>query len=173
MTRSLMLTMAAVLSAFACTDNPNSVLSGPIDPTQPILPSPSMTTIAGRISVTGFGADRLVELHDGFDNVYRLVGAETKALATIDGADVIARGTFDGNPGFVVEQFQVTGMYGRPALDGVLEATDDGFALRLVDGSLRAVIGLTGECAEYVGARLWVIGWEEGEEVQFGRIGAV
>jgi hypothetical protein len=55
------------------------------------------------------------------------------------------------NPGFVVEEFQVTGMLGRPALDGVLEAIDEGFALRLSDGSLRVVPTLTSECAEFIG----------------------
>lgn len=64
-------------------------------------------------------------------------------------------------------------MYGRPALDGVLEVTDDGFALRLSDNSLRVVPGLDSECAEYVGARSWVIGWDDDTDVQFGPIGAL
>ncbi|HEX6943488.1 MAG TPA: hypothetical protein VF128_11215, partial [Gemmatimonadaceae bacterium] len=89
------------------------------------------------------------------------------------GGDVVARGTFDANPGFVVQDFQVTGMYGRPALDGVLEVTHDGFALRLRDGSLRALPGLSSDCEEYIGARLWVIGFDDADVPEFGRIGAV
>ena len=133
-----------------------------------------MITIAGRISVTGISADGLVELQDGFGNVYRLVGSEASALASVDGGDVVVRGTFDANPGFVVDEFEVTAMYGRPALDGVLETTDEGFALRLTDGSLRVVPGLADECAEHIGARVWVTGWEgDAEAVQSGLIAAV
>ena len=171
MMRTRFLTVAAVFGIAACTDNPNAVLTGPIDPAQPILPSPPTSTIAGRISVQGTGTDRLIELTDATGRVYRLVGSESVALASVDGGEVIARGTFDANPGFVVQDFQVTGMYGHPALDGVLEVTDEGFALRLRDGSLRVVAGLTSDCAEHVGARLWVI--EDGSEVQFGLIAAI
>ena len=172
MTRSRFLTVAAVLSVVACTDNPNAILTGPIDPSQPILPSPSRVMLAGRISVSGIGADRVVDLTDGNGRVYRLLGNESGALASVDGGDVVARGTFDANPGFVVDEFQVTGMHGRPALDGVLEATEHGFALRLPDNSLRVVPGLDSECAKYIGARLWVIGWDDDSAVVYGLIAA-
>ena len=173
MTRSRFFAVAAALAVVACTDNPNSILTGPIDPSHPIVPTPSTVTIAGRISVSGIDGDRIVELTDADDNVYRLLGNQSAALASVDGADVLARGTFDANPGFVVDEFEVTGMYGRPALDGVLEATEEGFALRLKDGSLRVVAGLNAECAEFVGARLWVIGWDGDSEVAFGLIAAL
>jgi hypothetical protein len=170
MTRSRFFAVAAVLSVVACTDNPNAILTGPIDPSQPILPSPSRATLAGRISVSGIGTDRVVDLTDGSGNVYRLLGSESGALASVDGGDVVARGTFDANPGFVVDEFRVTGMHGRPALDGVLETSEDGFALRLADGSVRVVPGLASDCAQYLGARLWVIGWDEQSEVTYGLI---
>jgi ABC-type Fe3+-hydroxamate transport system substrate-binding protein len=173
MMRSRFFAVAAVFAIAACTDNPNAVLTGPIDPAQPLLPTPSRTTIAGRISVQGSGADRLVEITDATGRLYRLVGNEARALASVDGGDVVVRGTLDGNPGLVVEDFQVTGMYGRPALDGVLEATDEGFALRFTDGSLRVIAGLSSDCAEHVGARLWVIGWDAESPVQFGLIAAI
>jgi len=176
MTRNRFFTLAAVFSIAACSDNPNSAITGPIDqrnPQYPILPAPSTATISGRISVSGFlGEDRTIELRNEEGGVYRLVGYAAAALASVDGADVEVTGTFDANPGFVVQEFRVTGMYGRPALDGVLEETDEGFALRLSDGSLRAVPGLT-NCADHVGARLWVIGWDEESGVQFGLIAAV
>jgi len=173
MTRNRFFTLVAVFSIAACSDN-NSSMTGPIDrrdPSQPILPAPSTATISGRISVSGY-EDRAIELRDADGNLYRLVGREADRLASVDGADVVARGTFDANPGFVVEEFQVTGMFGRPALDGVLEATADGYALRLNDGSLRVVPGLT-NCSQHVGARLWVIGWDEESGPQFGLIAAV
>jgi hypothetical protein len=168
MKRSHFFTLAAAFSIGACTDNP--VAPGPADPQQPILPTPSTTTIAGRIKVVGSGADLVIELRDGLDNVYRLVGSNAAALASVDGGDVIARGTFDANPGFVVQEFQVTAMYGRPAIDGWLEETHDGLALRLSDGSLRVVPGLPENCAEHIGARVWVIGWDEKSSVEFGLI---
>jgi len=170
MKRSHFFTLAAAFSLGACTDNP--VAPGPGDPQEPILTTPSTTTIAGRIRVVGSGADLAIELRDGLDNVYRLVGSKAAALASVDGGDVIARGTFDANPGFVVEEFQVTAMHGRPALDGRLEATNDGLAIRLLDGSLRVVPGLPENCAEHIGARLWVIGWDGDEKapVEFGLI---
>jgi hypothetical protein len=169
MLRSWYLILAAVFSTVVCTDNPNPAVTAP---TQPILPTPSLVTLSGRLSVTGLaGYDQKIELWDGAE-LYRLVGSESSALASVDGADVVVRGAFGANPGFVVEDFRVTGMLGRPALDGVLEATEDGFALQRADGSLRAVPGLTSEVEEYIGARLWVIGFEEGSEVVFGRIEA-
>ena len=172
MKRLSILTVGAVISIVACTDNPNNVLTGPNDPTQPLLPTPSLATIAGRVIVTGVGGDQRVELQDANENVYSVVGSQSGALASVDGGDVVARGTFDANPGFVVQEFQVTGMHGRPALDGVLESTDEGFALRLQDGTLRVIPSLGSDCAELVGARLWVIGFEDESAAQFGRIGA-
>lgn len=172
MKRISIITLGAVVSIVACTDNPNSVLTGPIDPSQPILPAPSIATIAGRITVNGTGGDRRVELRDSYGTVYHLVGSQASALASVDGGDVVARGTFDANPGFVVQEFQVTGMRGRPALDGVLELTVSGYALRLHDGSIRVIPGLPSECAEYLGVRLWVIGFDDAGAPEFGRIGA-
>ena len=172
MKRSQYLMATALASLVACTDIPNAAVTAPRDPRQPDSGSSSMT-LSGRISVTGLpGYDRKIELWDGAE-LYRLVGSQSSALASVDGADVVVRGTFEADPGFVVEEFQVTGMLGRPALDGVLVATDEGFALRLNDGSLRAVENLTSECADFIGSRLWVIGFEKGSEVVFGRIAAL
>ena len=171
MMRSSFFTMAALFGIAACTDNPNAILTGPVDPSQPFLPAPAIATLSGKISVKGAGVDRLIELTDAEGRVYRLVGSESGALASVDGGDVVARGTFDANPGFVVQDFQVTGMHGRPALDGVLLQTADGYALELGDGSLRIIPGLPNECADHLGARLWVTGWSDDGAVQYGIIG--
>lgn len=172
MTRSHLFTVAALVSLVSCTNNPNAIVTGLLKPSPLPLP-PGTAMIAGQIIVSGQGAELVVELRDLHDDVYRLVGTEIGALASVDGGDVIAFGTWDANPGFVVQAFRVVGMYGRPALDGVLEESAEGYALRLTDGSTQPVPGLPSNCAEFLGARLWVVGWNEGADVLFGPIGAV
>jgi hypothetical protein len=128
--------------------------------------------IGGRIRVTGASAVRVVEIRDVDSDVFRLSGNVSSALASLDGGDVVVWGTFDASAGFVVQEFKVMGMHGWPALDGVLEATENGFALRLTDGSRHVVPGLDSACAKYVGARVWVIGWDEHTELMVGLIRA-
>lgn len=171
MTRIHLLTVAAVCCAVVCTDTPDALTGRPIDPEGPSQPATSTAAIAGRIRVTGDTADRVVELRDADGDVFRLLGSMSSVLASVDGGDVVVWGTFDSTPGFVVQQFKVAGMHGGPALDGVLEATAGGFALRMADGSLRAVPGLRSDGAKYVGSRVWVIGWEENAGVVIGVIG--
>lgn len=170
MSHSHLLTVAAVLSLVACTDNSNALFAGPT-PSRPSPPSQPTAQIAGRLTVTGLRDDPIVELRDHHGDVYRLLGPETGALASVDGGDVIAFGSWDASAGFVVQEFIVVGMHGWPALDGVLEVSEEGFALRLRDGSTRLVPGLSSDGAEYVGARVWVIGWDENTDVAFGLIG--
>jgi hypothetical protein len=152
-------------------DAPDAALNRPIDRGGPIQPVPSTAAIAGRIRVTGDTADRVVELRDADGDVFRLLGSVTSALASVDGGDVIVWGTFDSTPGFLVRQFKVAGMRGGPARDGVLEATEGGFALRMADGSLRVVPGLHSDGAKYVGSRVWVMGWDEDAGAVIGLIG--
>jgi hypothetical protein len=55
----------------------------------------------------------------------------------------------------------------------VLVETDAGYALRFTDGSWRVIPGMPAECAAHVGARLWVIGWDENAPIEFGLIAAI
>src|SRR5262245_24025776 len=157
----------ALLLGCACSDSPTAS-DGPRGGNAP--PAPSTAAASGRVIVSGIGADRVVELRDDHGDVFRLLGHETIALANVGGGDVIVWGTWDANPGFVVSEFTVTGMHGRPALDGVLEGTADGFALRLNDGSIRDVSGLNAECVAFLGSRVWVVGWDDAIDVQLGII---
>jgi hypothetical protein len=52
----------------------------------------------------------------------------------------------------------------------VLAQSDAGLALRLNDGSYRDMPGLTWECEAYLGARIWVVGFEDRTDVQLGVI---
>ena len=169
MNRSLLISVATALSLVACTENSPALRAGPFAPLPP-PPSSPMSMLGGTMIVSIQGADSVVQLRDLHGDVFRLVGNQTAPLASVNGGEVIAFGTWDANPGFVVQEFQVVGMQGRPALDGVLEVSGEGFALRLADGSIRLVPGLSADCAYYVGERLWVIGWDEGSDVVFGRI---
>ncbi len=74
---------------------------------------------------------------------------------------------------FIVYEFEVTSVQGRLALDGVLELTTDGYALRLANGEVRLVTGCPDSIAEYVGMRLWVVGSEDDPPVVFGLIAAI
>ena len=172
MTRARIFAVAGVALLTACSDNPNKTLAGPLDPDRPAPVAPLATTIAGRISAGPLTENQAIELQGVEGGVYRLVGNASNALASVQGGDVEVRGTFDANGDFVVQEFEVTGMFGRAALDGVLEATDDGFALRLGDGLLRVVSSLSADCAEHVGRRLWLIGWDYDPPMQCGVIAA-
>jgi len=172
MTHSILIAVAGSISLLACSGDPAAIRASGVNPYQPIPNTPSLAIVAGRVTATIQGTDTVVSVRDDHGDVHRMVGSQAATLATVNGGDVIAFGTWDANPGFVVQDFEVVGMLGRPALDGVLEALDTGYALRMANGSIRPVPGLTSECADYVGARLWVIGWEEGKDVVFGPIGA-
>ena len=169
MKNARMLVLVSALGA-ACADSPTANTGTLVDGYPPPAPAPSTSALSGQIIVTGIGADRIVELRDDHGDVFRLLGNETIALANVDDGDVVVWGTWDASPGLVVSEFKVTGMHGRPALDGVLEAVNDGFALRVSDGSLAEVPGLTSEWAPYVGARVWVIGFDDGSDVLLGVI---
>ena len=171
MTRIDLLTLAAVWSAVACANASYVLIGRGIDPRRPSQPATSTSVLGGRIRVSGDGAVRVVELRDVDSDVIQLSGDVSRALASVNGGDVVVWGTFDA-PGFVVQDFRVTEMHGRSALDGLLEATKDGFALRLSDGSQRVVPGLDSSCVKYVGARVWVIGWDEDADVVCGPIAA-
>jgi hypothetical protein len=154
----------------ACADEPTVSWGMLVEGNNPVVPVPSTDALSGRIIVSGIGADRIVELRDDHGDVFRLIGIETIALANVGGGDAVVWGTWDANPGFVVQKFKVTGMHGRPALDGVLEASDAGFTLRLNDGSHHVVPGLALACEAYLGDRIWMVGFEDGGDMQFGVI---
>lgn len=169
MTRIGLLTGVAVWSVFACANAPEVVTGRRIDSGRPSQPAISTAVLGGRIRVTGHSAVRVVELRDVDSDVFRLAGEVSRALASVNGGDVVVWGTFD-EPGFMVQDFRVMEIHGRPALDGVLEATKDGFAIRLTDGSRRLLPRLDSRCVRYVGARVWVIGWDEDADAVCGPI---
>ena len=158
-----------LVACAGCGNEQNQAFAGQVDQAPAALFSTAK--FSGRVSVRFIGDERVVELRDERGSVYRIAGRMTSALASVEDGDVVAWGTLDASPGFVVHEFLVTGMHGRPALDGVLEMTAAGFGVRLTDGSMREVPGLTIRCAKHVGSRVWVTGWDD-FEVVFGLIAA-
>ena len=61
-------------------------------------------------------------------------------------------------------------LFGGEAADGTLLATDDGYALLLVDNSLRAIMDPPPELIEHLGERVWVAGPPHEAPVAFGVI---
>ena len=169
MTQRASLIWLMALLAVACADEQTAYARMLA---QPALKEAARSTssLSGRIIVRGLGSGRIVELRDDHDDVHRLLGSEAVTLANVEGGDVAVWGTWDANPGFVVQKFAVTGMHGRPALDGTLVTRGAHFAVRLVDGSVQAVIGMKADCAAFVGKRIWVVGWEGDAPMQFGLI---
>lgn len=170
MKRSLFVVVAVALSV-ACTDNPNPIEPG--ERNDPVVTEPSLATVMGRISVLGSGGDRVVQITTANGDDHLLLGSESAKLTSVDGADVIVRGTWDGNPGLVVHDFQVVSMFDRPAVDGTLELTALGYSLRLANGQVQQVTGCPDSIAEHVGKRLWVVGSEDEPPFWYGVIAEV
>lgn len=177
MTRNTLAIAALAWTALACGDRSGSLITDPTltPPSQPIQPAPSLATVAGRVVVTGSADNRAVNVRIQSGDLVRLVGSEAAAIFSVDGADISVRGTWDANPGLVVQDFQVLAMKGRPAMDGILELTASGCALRLADGTLRVVPGdaENGNIRDFVGLRLWVIGSDTERPVEFGVIAPI
>src|SRR5215207_9249698 len=88
----------------ACADEPMAN-PGTVDVwNYPVAPAPSTASLSGRIIVSGIGADRIVELRDDHGDVFRLIGIANIALAKVGGGDAVVWGTWDANPGFVVQE---------------------------------------------------------------------
>jgi hypothetical protein len=69
-----------------------------------------------------------------------------------------------------VRRFEVLSVGGRAAIDGFLEETEDGFALRLQNGEMYALTDPSAALLEHLGQRVWITPAAEGEEVTFGVI---
>lgn len=172
MTRIHIIAAAAICAVAACSDNPGPIAPESAVTSQPTLPTPGMATVTGRVIVSGAEHSRSVELETETGDRVLLIGRETVALASVDGADVVVRGSWDANPGLVVWDFEVLAMRGRPALDGILMLVAEGCALRLANGSIHLLTGAPESIVLYHGARIWVIGSDDTPPVEFGVIAA-
>ena len=169
MFRPHLLIAALAIALLACTDQHASP-TGPRGITETPPAPPSFAELQGIVEADGTeGYGVRLRLTDG--TTVLLIGSETDRLARVVGADVRVRGTWDAPPGLVVESFLVIAVDGRAASDGVLVQTDDGYALRLRDGSLHMLPALPEALMELIGARIWLTGIDE-PPVAFGVIDA-
>ena len=165
--RHLLAPVSAVM-LFACSEHS---ATGPISPANTFPQAPSVAVMTGVIVVSGSDEAGAIFLKESSGALTMLIGTETDRLASVDGAEVEVRGTWDAPPGLVVESFTVLAVDGRPAIDGVLVYAADQYALQLADGSLYELADPPEALTSHIGERLWVTGGAaEDEPIQFGVI---
>jgi hypothetical protein len=166
--------VASLLAVLACSDSSRSSA-----PTEPGTPGPSaVVTVTGTVFDEDFPThEHAVNLATQDGMFIQLLGDESDKVAEVSGAQASVTGTLSRTvtligvfPTLLVDRFQILSMRGRPALDGVLVDTADGVALRLADGTYRALTAVPADITQYLGARLWLTGSAESPPVEFGVI---
>jgi hypothetical protein len=165
MFRPHLLIAGVAITLLACTDDHTGPTSPP-GATGP-FPTSSFAELQGFVELNRAEESGIrLRLTDG--TTVPLIGFETARLARVDGAEVYVRGTWDA-PALAVESFVVLAVDGRSASDGILVQTDNGYALRLRDGSMQELSDVPEALMELVGARIWLTGIDE-PPVAFGVI---
>lgn|GEM_PF-1721944 len=118
------------------------------DPLSVLLLTPSVGASREPLALDGSA------VHDALRHA---VGLEIVVFGKRTGARAAA-GTPRGAPVFDVQRFFVRSADGVAATDGVLISTDNGFALRLVDGRTVPVAALPMSLHRMIGARVWLAG---------------
>jgi hypothetical protein len=135
--------------------------------------------ITGTVEISPLGV--ALRLESG--ELINLVGAETRRIAPLYGAEVQVTGVWgeagspltDSDvdptaPGFAVDEFHVLAVGGRPALDGVVEKDEDRYYLRLASGDAFLLDEGASGFEPYIGERIWVTGSAENPPLTFGVI---
>ena len=180
MTRTQLLTAAAVLVACGCSD-PSA---GPTYPIQAAAPSDSLFitgTVSTDASVSPTGVAMLLPSGDMVD----LVGTEAQRLTGLGGAEVQLRGIWTTpveprldselgllavRPAFAVGRFVVMAVGGREALDGMLEEDEGKYYLQLSRGDVYWFNDVPPEFGSFLGKRVWVTGSMDDPPLTFGVI---
>lgn len=157
---------ALVLSLAACSETP----SGPIGSGGGtyVPPTESEQSLTGLVIVGS--ADVYLRVSS---NMVRLNGPEARVMRTVAGLDVEVRGQIDMNGGFSVRRFLVRGLNGQSAADGILVAAGNSYALKLADGTLRAIVDPPAALVARIGNRVWVAGDANASPTAFGVISAI
>jgi hypothetical protein len=138
-----------VLATIGCSDTPVSPFRGTVD-----LPEPE----DGFRTVTGIVVSE-TELRDYADgSLITLEGPQTRMLSDLLGAEIRIVGTADEFAGarlWVIE-FRVLAVDGIPAVDGMLDYGEEGFAIRGAEGQATALPEIPEDLMSHVGKRVWL-----------------
>lgn len=178
MLRIRFLASLMALALAACSETPNAPVSvfppGGVVP--PLPPPNSSAQLTGKVSIDGLAVDNAVYLELDDQSRVILVGSQVIGLHSVNGAVVFVEGNWsDGyalgdNQVLDVQRFEVLSIEGRPAIDGILQQTPEGYALRLQSGDFYALIDPSAALLEHMGQRLWITTAETGEADGFGVI---
>ena len=115
-------------------------------------------SVRGVITLLGTApaVQAVLKVADDADPV-TLSGMATSGMQRLAGAEVVVRGVRVSPRDIVVAEYIVRGMKGVPAYDGVLLASDDGYALELSDGTGRKrLASVPGALRGMSGVRVWL-----------------
>jgi hypothetical protein len=155
---------ALVLVGMTWAGCQDAIVIDPVAPPQTPAAAPATFSLWG--SITMDGGQIALSAHTG-SRVY-LTGPEARRLRGAAGALVVVRATGDMGGRVLVASFTVLAMNGVSAIDGVLDAVDGGYALRLSDGTPRMLMDPPPQLIEHIGARMWVTGDVSKEIIAFG-----
>jgi hypothetical protein len=110
----------------------------------------------------------MLTLDDG--SSIALTGQVVPAMLSVIGAQVKVNGVAQGGGMFDTYSFVVLAVAGLPAADGVLQKTDDGYALQLADGTARPLVNPPAALIAHLGQRVWVSGPQDAPPAAFGVI---
>lgn len=132
---------ALLVTAVACSDTP---VAAP-----PPLDEPELATITGTLVAPSM-------LRSG-DEFIELAGWQVSLLDGLVGADLMVEGvpeTTDGD--FLMYEFSVLAVDGLPAIDGMLTAHAEGFAIYSRLGDSVVLDDIPADLEGHIGKRVWV-----------------
>jgi hypothetical protein len=151
-------TILLLAAVTACTDDPVA------------LPNPPFAApdLAGFEVVNGTVLDRGTILgEDG--NIVPVLGPRAKMLEGLYGAEIRVVGVpdEDGSNAIWIIEFTVTRVDGLPAFDGMLDHSEEGYAIRSTNAGMIPLPELPDGLSNHVGRRIWLT-LHEGALVRFG-----
>jgi hypothetical protein len=131
----------------------------------------SSDTLRGTVAIVGSEPATMVSLRPaGGGAAVLLSGDALTELRRAAGADVWVAGQRTDERTMQVARFEVRGMHGIPAVDGVLTQEGRSYVLLTHDGKRIPMPRLPAELRSRVGARVWIAGQPDRDPELFGVI---